>query len=174
MKTSSRIQAITQHNVEEIAKLEEIATTGRTLGERVADFATKTVGSWPFLIVQSILLIFWMILNVLPILRPWDPYPFILLNLVLSFQAAFATPIILMSGNRQARLSERRNELDLQINLLAEQENTEQLRLLRLLCEKAGIPLKNSEAPVFEEAIKPDTIVQQMADIAEKFGGNNK
>lgn len=93
----------------------------------------------------------------------WDAYPFVLLNLILSFQAAFATPVILMSANRQARLSERRNQLDLQVNLLAEQENTEQLKLLRLLCEKAGIVLDPSACQSFEEAIRPDDVLQEIA-----------
>ncbi len=92
----------------------------------------------------------------------WDPYPFILLNLVLSFQAAFATPIILMSQNRETRRSERRNHLDLQINLLAEQENTEQLRLLRLLCEKMGVR-PSGPTDALSEPTEPEAIVRQLA-----------
>jgi uncharacterized membrane protein len=108
-----------------------------------------------------------MVVNILGWWMQWDPYPFVLLNLVLSFQAAFASPIILMSQNRQARLSERRNHLDLQINLLAEQENTEQLLLLRLLCEKAGIRLDAQRGQAFEEATQPDEIVRQITESVE-------
>ena len=140
---------------------------GRTFGERLADRVATWVGSWTFLIVQSILLVLWMLINVMGWWNLWDPYPFILLNLILSFQAAFATPIILMSQNRQGRLSERRNQLDLQVNLLAEQENTEQLRLLRLLCEKAGIRVPGRETGAFEQPTVPGAIVQQIIDIAE-------
>lgn len=162
---------ITQRNVELIAALEEAANQCRTPGERVADVATAMVGSWMFLIVQFVLLVLWMVINVVAWWSHWDPYPFILLNLVLSFQAAFATPIILMSQNRQARLSERRNELDLQINLLAEQENTEQLRLLRLLCEKLQIRFDRSEEHAFEEAAQPDKIVQQIVAVMDAQAG---
>ncbi len=123
------------------------------------------------MIIQSILLIAWMAVNLVGWWWQWDPYPFILLNLVLSFQAAYATPIILMSQNRQSRLSERRNHLDLQINLLAEQENTEQLRLLRLLCEKAGIPLDARQEPALEETTRPDRIVRQITEAIEKDPG---
>jgi uncharacterized membrane protein len=156
------IEGITKKNVELIDKIESASNAHRTVGDRVADVATKVVGSWTFLIVQGMLLILWMILNIGGWWRAWDPYPFILLNLVLSFQSAFATPIILMSQNRQARLDERRNKLDLQINLLAEQENTEQLKLLRRLCEKAGIELSESEEGKFEQSIDPNNIVRQI------------
>src|SRR4249919_3350135 len=122
-----------------------ILTPGAMLADRVAE----TVGSWRFIIIQSVLLGIWIILNMMAFINHWDPYPFILLNLVLSFQAAYASPIIMMSQNRQAKLNERRNKLDLQINLLAEQENTEMLRLLRLLCEKLDIPVdENSEEKI--------------------------
>src|SRR5215813_10492295 len=121
---------LAQRNVETIAKIEEASHHSRTVGERVADGFAVTVGSWKFIIGQSVLLGLWVCLNIVGWIRHWDPYPFILLNLALSFQAAYASPIIMMSQNRQARLSERRNRLDLQINLLSEQENTEMLRLL--------------------------------------------
>jgi uncharacterized membrane protein len=153
---------ITRRNVELIAEMEKASNVGRTWGERVADFVAAWVGSWPFLIVQSVILVIWMTLNLMAWRYRWDPYPFILLNLVLSFQAAYATPIILMSQNRQGKLADRRNKLDLQINLLAEQENTEQLRLLRLLCEKTGIAVDKQREKALEEATEPSKIVRQI------------
>src|SRR6185369_3607083 len=130
MKRACSITELTQQNVETIAKMEKASDVNRTFGERVADGVAKTVGSWPFIIIQSVLLIVWMTLNLVGWFYQWDPYPFILLNLALSFQAAYASPIIMMSQNRQAKLNDRRNHLDLQINLLAEQENTQMLRML--------------------------------------------
>jgi uncharacterized membrane protein len=108
-----------------------------------------------------------MLLNIYGWISHWDPYPFVLLNLVLSFQAAFATPIILMSENRQSRLDERRNHLDLQINLLAEQKSTEQLRLLQMLCEHAGIHAKTSEMQALKGTADPDSIVKQIIESVE-------
>src|SRR5207247_7432952 len=98
------------------------------------------------------LLLVWLVLNLVGWFYHWDPYPFILLNLALSFQAAYASPIIMMSQNRQAKLDERRNRLDLQINLLAEQENTEMLKLLRLLCKKSGIRVDEARRKALEQA----------------------
>lgn len=174
MQTSAeRLQDVTRRNVELIGQMEATATQSRTLGARVADVATAWVGSWTFLIVQSVLLGIWVVLNLLGVWNPWDPYPFVLLNLVLSFQAAFATPIILMSQNRQTLLAERRNHLDLQINLLAEQESTEQLRLLRLLCQHAEISIGDSREEAFEEETNPQEILQQIAADVECHTASN-
>lgn len=75
-----------------------------TSGERLADQVAAFIGSWPFIIGQSMLMLVWVYLNVWGIfVAHWDPYPFILLNLVLSFQATYAGPIVLLAGNRQSQ-----------------------------------------------------------------------
>lgn len=94
----------------------------RTVGAIVADFVAKMVGSWRFIIIQSIILAIWIVLNVVAYVNHWDPYPFILLNLALSFQAAYAAPIIMMSQNRQSEIDRRNAEHDYQINVKAELE----------------------------------------------------
>ena len=91
-----------------------------TFGERVADAVASTMGSWRFIIVQSLILAAWIVLNVAAWVQQWDPYPFILLNLMLSFQAAYSAPIIMMSQNRQEDRDRMRAELDLQTDLKAE------------------------------------------------------
>jgi uncharacterized membrane protein len=93
-----------------------------TPGQRIADSLTLVMGSWPFIIVQSILLIAWMAVNATAWIRHWDPYPFILLNLALSFQAAYAAPIIMMSQNRQAVKDRLMAEQDYIVNTKAEEE----------------------------------------------------
>lgn len=163
MKTRSSIEGVTAKNVELISSMESASHGSRTTAERIADVVAAWVGSWTFVSLQSGILAVWLMLNVQATWKHWDPYPFVLLNLVLSFQAAFATPIILMSQNRQARLADQRNQLDLQINLLAEQENTRQLKMLRLLCQKAGIDLQDDDESL-EESIDPGVIVQQIVE----------
>lgn len=168
--TTPSLADLTEQNVRVVAEMQHEADRQRKLGERVADAVAATVGSWTFIIAQSAVLAAWMAINLAGWIFQWDPYPFILLNLVLSFQAAFASPIIMMSQNRQAKLDARRNQLDLQINLLAEQENTEMLRLLRLLCEKSGIRLdvKTPGTPL-EQPTCPQDVVRQI-ETAEKGG----
>lgn len=102
-----------------------------TLGQRAADGFAEAVGSWRFIISQSIILAAWVTLNVIAIIGKWDPYPFILLNLVLSFQAAYAAPIIMMSQNRSAKLDRMQAQADFDINRKTEAEVTEILTLLR-------------------------------------------
>jgi len=93
-----------------------------TLGQRVADAVAATMGSWPFIIVQSLILFAWIVLNITAYVHKWDPYPFILLNLALSFQAAYAAPFIMMSQNRQQDIDRKEAEADHKINIKAELE----------------------------------------------------
>jgi uncharacterized membrane protein len=93
-----------------------------TLGNRVADQVVSIVGSWRFILIQSFLLILWLCLNLLAYQQHWDPYPFILLNLMLSFQAAYTAPIIMMSQNRQSEIDRMQARRDYEVNLKAELE----------------------------------------------------
>jgi uncharacterized membrane protein len=93
----------------------------RTFGERVADAVAARVGSWPFIIVQTVLLLMWVIANGLLIHswlgdKPFDPFPFILLNLLLSFQAAYTGPVVMMSQNRQSARDRDEAEHDYEVN----------------------------------------------------------
>ena len=100
----------------------EVEEERMTLGQRVADRVADTIGSWPFIIIQTIILITWIILNVIGWIKSWDPYPFILLNLMLSFQAAYSGPVIMMSQNRQAAKDRLAAEVDHDVNTKAELE----------------------------------------------------
>ena len=93
-----------------------------TFGQKFADWIAAGMGSWPFIITQSVILAAWVVLNVTAWIRHWDPYPFILLNLMLSFQAAYAAPFIMMSQNRQQDIDRKKAENDYNINVKAELE----------------------------------------------------
>jgi uncharacterized membrane protein len=93
-----------------------------TLGQIVADGVAANMGSWRFIIIQSAILLAWIVLNVTAWIQRWDPYPFILLNLALSFQAAYAAPFIMMSQNRQQEVDRKKAEHDYEINIKAELE----------------------------------------------------
>ncbi len=102
-------------------RLTQQKASRRTFGDSAADFVAATVGSWRFILVQTALLIAWIVFNAASG-RPVDPYPFILLNLMLSFQAAYTAPIIMMSQNRQADIDRQRSIEDYDINRKAELE----------------------------------------------------
>jgi len=99
-----------------------VVATPLTLGQKVADIVASTMGSWKFIIIQSGFLLVWIVLNVTAYVQKWDPYPFILLNLALSFQAAYAAPFIMMSQNRQQEIDRKEAENDYKINIKAELE----------------------------------------------------
>src|SRR3954447_12830404 len=80
----------------------EVCPPAPTTGQKIADAIATTMGSWPFIIIQTTILAAWITLNIAAWIRHWDPYPFILLNLALSFQAVYAAPFIMMGQNRQA------------------------------------------------------------------------
>lgn len=105
----------------------------RTLGARVSDWVATNVGSWPFIIGQSILLVIWIILNVVAWISHWDPYPFILLNLALSFQAAYTGPIVMMSQNRASERDRYQAIEDFKVNKAAKRDIEElQLALAKI------------------------------------------
>lgn len=111
-----------RHEHKPIENVNKVHADRLTRGQRVADAMARLMGSWAFIIIQSVLLACWVTLNALAIVSRWDPYPFILLNLALSFQAAYAAPIIMMSQNRQAAKDRLMAEQDYVVNLKAEQE----------------------------------------------------
>jgi uncharacterized membrane protein len=93
-------------------------TFGDTLADKVATF----MGSWKFIILQTLLVFVWMVLNLIGFMYHWDEYPFILLNLVFSTQAAYAAPIIMQSQNRQSERDRHHAEADYQVNLMAKND----------------------------------------------------
>ncbi len=123
-------------------------------GQRVADLVAVTIGSWRFIALQSVAIALWLAGNIYVGPSAWDPYPFILLNLLLSFQAAYTAPVIMMSQNRQSEVDRHNAENDYHVNLKAEleieqlhqkidlmreQEIMELVKLVRVLCEKNGV-----------------------------------
>ena len=128
-----------------------------TLGQRIADAVAATMGSWTFIIIQSVLLLFWIALNVTAYVQQWDPYPFILLNLALSFQTAYAAPFIMMSQNRQQDIDRKSAEDDFKINIKAELE-------IELLHQKID-QLRETEVLQLTQAVKELTALLRQAKI---------
>jgi uncharacterized membrane protein len=134
--------------------VEEATTVRLTLGQRIADQVAATMGSWPFIIGQTTILLIWIILNVTAFVQRWDPYPFILLNLALSFQAAYAAPFIMMSQNRQQDIDRRQAENDYKINIKAELE-------IELLHQKI-------DALREKEVVQLSQAVRELADLLSR------
>lgn len=88
----------------------------RDLGDRAADRVTRGMGSWAFIGAQTVVIVAWIVLNIIALVRHWDPAPFILLNLIFSVQSAYASPLILLAQNRQTEHDRLRAEEDYQTN----------------------------------------------------------
>jgi uncharacterized membrane protein len=125
------------YNIQAIAELERNALDKRTLVDRVMAAVTRATGSTTFIAVHALWFTAWIVLNTTR--YAFDAYPFSLLNLVVALEAVFLTSVVLMTQNQMARLTDRRAQLDLQVNLLAEQELTAMLHMLHGLCTKAGV-----------------------------------
>lgn len=100
-------------------------------GQRLADSVATGMGSWKFIIIQTIIVAVWMILNVVAYVGHWDPYPYILLNLLFSTQAAYAAPIIMMAQNRQSQRDRAQADDDYRTNCEAKEEIEELQRRLK-------------------------------------------
>ena len=114
-----------------------------SFGNRIADTVAKGMGSWNFIIIQTVLVVVWMALNMIGFMYHWDVYPFILLNLLFSTQAAYAAPIIMMSQNRQNERDRMHAEEDYKTNVDAKKE-----------IEELAILLKNIEVEKLDKIIK--------------------
>ena len=134
-----------------------------TSGQKIADAVAATMGSWRFIIIQTTILLFWIALNVTAWIQHWDPYPFILLNLALSFQAAYAAPFIMMSQNRQQDVDRKEAAADYQINIKAELE-------IELLHQKLD-ELRDKEVFALTDAVNALTeLLQQKSAVVPVKG----
>src|SRR3984885_3865191 len=157
----------TQYNIDAIAKLEHDALDRRTLTERISDVITKLVGNVGFLLAQLILISGWSLLNlhVIPGVKAFDPFPFGVLALFVSFESVFFTIFVLISQSRMARQSERRSHLDLQVSMLSEQELTTILQMLQKLCQHVGVNVESSKQEV--QSFSKTTDVHKLASELE-------
>ena len=110
------------HKHAPLRNVNEIIDEKLTFAQSVADSVAKIIGSWKFIIIQSSILALWVVLNIVAWVKHWDPYPFILMNLFLSLQAAYTAPIIMMSQNRLAARDRIEAHQDFLVNQKTEEE----------------------------------------------------
>ena len=154
---------ITKQNVEAITKLEEAAKEQRTPADRIAQAVADFCGSMTFVWVHVLWFAIWIGLNVIPGVMHVDPFPFTFLTLVVSLEAIFLSTFILISQNYERRISERRNHLDLQINLLTEQENTVMLTILQAIAKKVDADVEHDvRIPALIKETQPENLAKQI------------
>ena len=128
-------------HIDSIVKQEEETLERRSRSERFADSLGVFAGSLPFVVLHLALLIAWLLVNSgrIPGAKPFDPYPFPLLGVIVAVEAVILSSFILMRQNRMMRRGERRNHLNLQVDLLAEKEITTLLQMVRAICGHMGL-----------------------------------
>ena len=156
-------------NVLVMAEMERAERAQQRTAERVASRVATASGTITFLWIQLALVAAWIAFNSWPGLPHVDPFPYVFLTLVLSVEAILLSIFILISQNEETRINERRAALDLQINLLAEQESTRALRMLRQIGDKLGVQFEaDPEIRNLERATQPDALAAEIDAIAQR------
>ena len=169
---AASVEELTEQNVRAIVELEEAARHQRSFSQRAAQAIAGFCGTMTFFWVHVVWFGAWIAYNTLPGLHHPDPFPYTFLTLLVSLEAIFLSTFILISQNEETRLTERRNALDLQINLLTEQENTKMLRMLDAIAHKLHVSLDDDPTvSVLEQATRPEKLAEQI-DRASGTGAN--
>ena len=154
----------------EIKSVKGRADEKRKLSERIADALTLGFGSMAFLVLNVVWFIVWIVINVglIPGIEPFDPFPFGFLTMVVSLEAIALAIIVLMSQNRAAKIADLREEVDLQVDMMAEQELTKLLQLVTMLAEKQGIDLRHDDE--LQEMVQPSDHSQIEEALQQEVG----
>ena len=157
------VDDVTRSNVQAMRELDNLESARLSFSDRVADLVARACGHIGFAVGHAIGFGAWILWNLFGTDNPPDPYPFTLLTLWASAEGIFLMSFILISQNYQMRVSERRNQLDLQINLLAEQENSKMLHLLEEIARQVGAPKADDpEVEVLVQATEPGRLAEQI------------
>src|SRR5687767_1545404 len=166
-RAATSVSDLTEKNIHAIVDLERSARANESGFGRVAHRVASFCGTLPFLWLNVVWFAGWILYNTLGSGPHIDPYPFTFLTLLVSLEAILLSTFILISQNEETRLTERRNALDLQINLLSEQENTKVLHLLGKIAERLGIADDDDPTrAVLEQATRPDKLAAQIDRIS--------
>ena len=148
------------HNIAEIVELDERHRRDLGLSDHVANVITSFSGSMLYVGIHVIWFVGWVVLN-LGFVKAFDPFPFSLLTMIVSLEAIFLASFVLISQNKQAIQADKRAKIDLQVNLIAERENTKLIKMLSAVQEHLGIADAGDEEVT---ALKATTDVSKLAD----------
>ena len=157
-----------ESHIDSIVRQEEEALERRSSSERLADAVGGFAGSLPFIAVHLVFLLAWLLVNdgEIPWARPFDPYPFSLLGVIVAVEAVILSSFILMRQNRMMRRGERRDHLNLQVDLLAEKEITKVLQMVRAICGHMGLQniVADKEIRELSETTSIESLSQTLED----------
>lgn len=160
-RLAKNFQDETLDNISKIVEIEKAQRANRTLGEKISEWVALFAGSMFFVYLHVAWFAFWIGANML-LGKPFDPFPFTFLTLVVSLEAIFLSTFILISQNHENELMDRRNQLDLQVNMLAERENTKMLELLKTIAEKLGVDCDDEAMTALLQPVEPEKLVKEI------------
>ena len=158
------IDKLIDRNLQAVLHTERSVQSESTRGQRIAAYVAAFCGTMTFVWIHVVIITLWISYNT----SPWvsvhpDPLPFNFLNFALSIEAVFLSAFILISQNQEARISKQRSHLDLQINLLTEQGNTQMLKMLRSIADKVGAEFEeHPDMQLMEQATQPERLLDQI------------
>lgn len=170
---AKELRDLIARNVEVIQKIEQRSLQSRSRSERISDKIASFCGSMTFVWLHIIWFAVWLSINWLPLTpksMQFDKPPFGTLTFIVSLEAIFLSTFILISENREQRMNEGRNELDLQINLIAEQETTKIIKMLAKIQEKLGI--EDEETDILADPVDAEELAEAVENQIVK--GNEK
>ncbi|HEU4751820.1 MAG TPA: DUF1003 domain-containing protein [Armatimonadota bacterium] len=161
---------VVRRNIRTLVELRQQFEQRRTRQDRVADAITRFTGSMPFVYLHAGLFALWILVNVgaVPGVRPFDPFPFVMLAMWASVEAIFLSTFVLISQNRMAALADKRADLDLQISLLTEHEVTRVLALVDAMAQQMGIhSADEAEVEKLKEAVRPEAVLHEIEEVEQ-------
>jgi uncharacterized membrane protein len=159
------IGAVVQRNIRLLTDVRRREEARKTLANRVADRITTMAGSMTFVVVHVVWIGGWIAANVglIPDVEPWDPFPSVMLAVIVSVEAIFLSTFILIRQNRMQQLADRRAELDVQVSLLTEHELTRAIRLLDAIAQRLGVPqLPEPELEEIKRDVEPEKVIEEI------------
>ncbi|OGO31555.1 MAG: hypothetical protein A2136_10905 [Chloroflexi bacterium RBG_16_54_11] len=170
-KYNSGLNRVIERNLRKMIYLRMKSKRQHSLHERIADAITSASGHMTFVYIHVFWFIGWVVLNSVVLrLRPFDPYPFGLLTMIVSLEAIFLSTFVLISQNRLSRESELRSDLVMHISILSEHELTLALQMLDAIEEKLGINIeKKAELADLETEIKPENVLAEIERLQQNI-----
>lgn len=171
----SPLASVMARNIKALLDVRREEVRTRTFQERCVDAVSEFAGSMGFIALHAVLAVLWLLANTrhLPGIKVWDPYPFNALSLTVSLEAILLSSFVLMGQKRQSLEENRRDELDLHINLLAEHEVTRVVEMLEMVCRKLDIEPRVDDLAEIERDVAPETVMRQIDQHLRKESEGN-
>jgi uncharacterized membrane protein len=173
---SKRLAGVVERNITTLVEIRQNMDRRKSTQDRIADWVTWFSGSMSFVYIHMAWFAIWLAINLgWTQLKPFDPYPFNLLTMIVSLEAILLATFVLISQNRISEIADQRADLDLQINLLAEYEITRVLTLVDAIADHMGLEVGHDpEVDELKNEVSPEIVIQEMEQRKNGKGGPKK